>query len=513
MQVGRVSMVMIATVLSVGTGASAQDMASRGRVKAAKIIDAWLRAEGGSKRLAQLHTVEYQGTVTDAATKASGRFTLILKQPNCLYQEIATGGESMRLAYNGQSAWRDDQAGLRTLTGAEADALESTARYRNDRFVEYKKEKVRLRSLGDETVRGQVTHHMEVITSTGIRREVYFGASDHLILEESLAGDGSDLTVGERIFYSGFHAVDGIAEPSQIEYDQAGHTWTVTVTRVLHNPTVDDAIFSFPTASDRPLPKVADLLKAVEEHQKALEKLVEQYTCNKTRTEFEVDSRGVTIQKESKEYEVYYLGGDELDRLISKDGKPLSPDEDHRESERLQKRVQHYENKQAKATARADNGQQKKRDKDDVQVSDFLRMDSFTNPRREIFRGHEVIVFDFEPNPTYKPDTTVERLLHELEGSVWIDEQAQDVVRLEAHLTGTFKMAGGLFASVQKGSAFTFEQAKINEEVWLPSYLEAHVSARFLLLKGLSGNFAERYANYRKFHVESVTQPGTARAN
>jgi hypothetical protein len=513
MQVGRVPIFVIATVLSVVTGTSAQDTASRDRVNAAKIIDAWLRVEGGSRRLAQLHSVEYEGTVTDAATKVSGRFTLTLKQPNRLYQDITMGSDSVRLAYNGQSAWRDDQAGLRTLTGAEAEALESTARYRNDRFVQYKKEKVRLRSLGDETVRGQATHHMEVITSTGISREVYFGASDHLILEESLAGSSSDAAGSERIFYSGYHTVDGIAEPSQIEYSQAGHTWTVAVTRVLHNPTVDDTIFSFPKASDRPLPKVADLLKAVEDHQKALEKLVEQYTCNKIRTEFDVDSRGTTIQKESKEYEVYYLGGDEVDRLTAKDGKPLSPDEDRRESERVRKRAQDYENKQAKATARADNGQQKKRDKDNVQVSDFLRMDRFTNPRRETFRGHEVIVFDFQPNPTYKPDTTVERLLHELEGSVWIDEQAQDVVRLEAHLTGTFKMAGGLVASVQKGSAFTFEQAKIKDEVWLPSYLEAHVSARLLLLKGLSGNFAERYTNYRKFHVESVTQPGTVRAN
>jgi hypothetical protein len=210
---------------------------------------------------------------------------------------------------------------------------------------------------------------------------------------------------------------------------------------------------------------------------------------------------------------VYYLGGEELDRLMKRDGKALSPDEERHESERLQKRAQEYEKKQVKKANETDSGQEEKRHKDDVQVSDFLRIDRFTNPRRETFRGHEVIVFDFEPNPSYKPSTTIEHFLHELEGSVWIDEQAQDVVRLEAYLNNTFKMAGGLFASLQKGSAFTFEQAKVADEVWMPSYLEAHVSAKLLLLKGLSGNFTERYGDYRKFHVESVTQPGTVRAN
>lgn len=68
-------------------------------------------------------------------------------------------------------------------------------------------------------------------------------------------------------------------------------------------------------------------------------------------------------------------------------------------------------------------------------------------------------------------------------------------------------------ASLKKGSAFTFEQSKINEEVWLPSSLEAHVNARLLLLKGMEGNFIERYSDYKKFRVESMTKQGTVKEN
>jgi hypothetical protein len=47
----------------------------------------------------------------------------------------------------------------------------------------------------------------------------------------------------------------------------------------------------------------------------------------------------------------------------------------------------------------------------------------------------------------------------------------------------------------------------------LPSFLEAHVSARLFLLKGLSGNVVMRYRDYQKFHVEGVTRPGMVREN
>jgi hypothetical protein len=479
---------------------------------AAKIINDYIRAEGGAKRLAQQRTVEFQGTVTDAASKATGSFTMILERPNRLYREFTTGGQTTREAYNGKSAWREDPSGLRTLTGAEGKALETEARFLNQRFVDYKKGKERVKLLGDEPVRGRAARKVEVITGANVRRQVYFDAASHLILEEVIP-QGTDGSNPERIFYDDYRAIDGITEPFRMEYQQGGQDWLVTVSRVSHNPAVEEAVFAFPAASNRPLPDIADLLKAVDRNQKAIEKLVEQYTCDKSDEEFEVDSHGQVKSKDVKVYNVFYLGGDEVDRLVSKNGHPLSAAEEQKENEHIQKAIKDYEKKQARKAEAASRGEEPKHDKDDPQISDFLRMEHFTNPRRETFRGHEVIVFDFEPNPSYKPTSMVENLIHDLVGAVWVDEQAQDVVRLEAYMAGNFKLAGGLLASLKKGSAFTFEQSKVNDEVWMPSYMEAHINARLLLLKGMEGNFIEHYANYRKFHVESVTKQGTVKGD
>jgi hypothetical protein len=489
-----------------------------------RMIAASIRAEGGAKRLAAIRTVEYQGTLTTPDGQASGHYTLILEQPNRLYEEVTVGDETVREAYNGRSAWRQDKAGLRTLTGSEGTLLEAAAHSRNDRLVHLRKEKVRLLSLGDETVRGHSAERLEVTTLAGVKREIAIDDHTHLVLEELIPGAPGDpaqdadrkaasegKSAGDtRIFYDDYRPVDGVPEPYHLEVVAPDHDWVVTMTRVLHNPPVDDAVFRFPTSAGRPLPDIASLLHAVDAHQKEIEKLVEQYTCDKSQEEFSVDKHGALKSNDTEEDQVFYLGGDEIDRVVKKNGKPLSPAEEKKQDDHIQKALRDYQKKQAKEAKEAkEGGEPKKKDDGDLKISDFLKIDRFTNPRWETYRGHEVIVFDFEPNPAFKPTSMAEHLLHELSGAIWIDQQDADAVRLEAHFTDSFKLAGGVLASLQKGSAFTFEQAKINDEVWMPSYLEVHFNAKVLLFAGFSGNFIQRYSNYQKFRVETATRTVT----
>jgi hypothetical protein len=70
------------------------------------------------------------------------------------------------------------------------------------------------------------------------------------------------------------------------------------------------------------------------------------------------------------------------------------------------------------------------------------------------------------------------------------------------------KFGGGLLANLQKGTSFVFEQAFINNEVWLPTYEEAHVGVRVLMVKGIKVNEVTRYSDYKKFNVETLATIG-----
>jgi hypothetical protein len=69
-------------------------------------------------------------------------------------------------------------------------------------------------------------------------------------------------------------------------------------------------------------------------------------------------------------------------------------------------------------------------------------------------------------------------------------------------------IAGGVLANVQKGTSFTFEQAFVNNEVWLPTYVEAHIGLRLLLVKGFRVNMTTRYSDYKRFNVETLSTIG-----
>jgi hypothetical protein len=255
------------------------------------------------------------------------------------------------------------------------------------------------------------------------------------------------------------------------------------------------------SAPRRPLPDIKQLFNDLQENQKQIESLMEQYGCTEDEELHELDKNGRVKKSIVNEYEDFYLGGQLVRRKVKKDGKPLDPEEQKKEDGRIEKRIREYEKK------KGEEGQDAaKKKKERIDVSTFLRMSNFNHPRWEEYRRHNVIVFDFAPNPDYRPQSKTEDLLHKLVGTLWVDDDARQVVRLEAHLSDAYKLGGGLLASIHKGASLVLEQAKMNDEVWLPSYVEMYFSARLLLVASALGDYTSRFSDYKKFRVETVTR-------
>lgn len=465
-----------------------------------KVVDQYLRASGGARALAQIQTETIAGSLTDESGR-SGSFSLIAKAPNRFYLEIIAGAERQVEAYNGMSAWgQDAEHGVHTLTGAAAREAEAEGRYRNSRLADLKKAKLNVVLLGVEKVGGRDADHLQVLLAPGLAREIFVDRASHLIVRETAPGEQMD--------YDDYRPVDGIPAASRIELRRGGHVYRVEVTRTQFNSAVDDPVFDFPRASAAPLPDIKTLIIEVSRNQKAVEEMQKQYTCHVTSEEDKVDSKGRTVSRGVKEYEVFYIGGDEVRHKVAEDGKPLAGDAKKKEDDRFNKEYAKMEEQAAKKAADPKK-QQKEDEQQETQISDVLRAVRFSNARRERFRGQEVIAVDFGPDPGYKPRNLMENVAHKMSGVLWIDEQARDVARMEAHFTASFKIAGGVLASIEQGTSFVVEQAKVNDEVWLPIYSEVHAGGRVLFLR-MKANEIERYSDYRKFHTDSkitIVQP------
>lgn len=237
------------------------------------------------------------------------------------------------------------------------------------------------------------------------------------------------------------------------------------------------------------------LLKAVEGNQKQIEEGRKNYIFHRRDEEQDTDESGNVKKTTVSEYEVFFMGHREIERLLVKDGKPLSDSEKKKQDDEVAKQEKRARERMRKEEA----GEQ---DKDEINLAKFLADDRFYNLRRETFRGREVYAFDFAPRPDFKPHNLSEKVLESLGGTLWIDEDAKQAVRLEAHLLDGFKVGGGIVGSVKKGGNVVFEQEKVNGEVWLPSYGEVHLDYRIVFSRKVT-NVVVKYSDYRKFKVES----------
>src|ERR1700688_2898079 len=363
---------------------------------AAKIVDQYIKAEGGSKVLARLNTLTLEGTFANSANEKAGTYTLITKQSNRYYSELVDGDRTSIEAYNGKSAWHQNAGELGTLVGSEGAQLEAAGQYYNSRLVNAKKNKLGIALIGQAQVRGKDALQIEVTTSAGFKRQMFFDPQTHLIVKEAAPIGGID----EQILYADYRTQDGVKLPFKIELHRGSDVYDITVTRTVVNGTVGERVFDFPKKSQVQLPDLKALFKEIDDNQKAIDKLKENYAGTRTEEETEYDKTGKVTKREGKEYTFFYLDGDEISTLISKDGKPLGEEEQEKENEKTQKEIREHEKKDAKDKDKAKKDDAKK-DDDDPGIEVFLRACQFVNPRRERFRGHDVLVFDFEPNPEF----------------------------------------------------------------------------------------------------------------
>jgi cellobiose-specific phosphotransferase system component IIA len=238
-------------------------------------------------------------------------------------------------------------------------------------------------------------------------------------------------------------------------------------------------------------------LRDVEARQKQLDKVRENYTFRSVQTTRQLDSRGNTKKVETEEHEVFFVNGHQVEKLVRKDGKDLTPDQARKEQDRVNKEV-----------LKISQPGYKDPQKDEITVARLLQIVAFSRPRRVQLNGRDTIAFDFAGDEHAKTHSRDEDALKKVSGTIWIDEADHEVSRMSATLDENYHVGFGLLASVAKGSNVVFDQALIHNEAWLPTAIALHLQARAFLVAGIRAEIDVRFDQYRKFQTDAVQQPG-----
>src|SRR3984893_9421574 len=133
-----------------------------------------------------------------------------------------------------------------------------------------------------------------------------------------------------------------------------------------------------------PLPDAATMLRDVEARQKQLDKVRENYTFRSVHTTRQLDSSGNTKKVETEEHEVFFVNGHQVEKLVRKDGKDLTPDQARKEQDRVNKQV-----------LKISQPGYTNPDKDEITVARLLQIVTFSKPRRVRLNGRDTIAFNF----------------------------------------------------------------------------------------------------------------------
>jgi hypothetical protein len=489
----------ISILLSGAITASAQS--------AGKIVKQAAKAMGGEKARRSIKSWQARGTIVNSRSGESGSFQAASLRPNLYTIAYDIRGLEVASGYNGKSAWvRDSRDGLRTLTGAESRDFQAEARWRNNLWLDYKKDKAKLTFAGKTEINGRPANSVILTTVKNVKIKMHFDAASGLLVRDEVpAGE-----VTRTCDYSDYRPVNGAMEPHAISVAIGEERYEIKLDQVEHNTKLDQSIFDFPKVSHEPLPDILSLIKEVGQNEDEIERILENYTYTENVTKRSLDSKGQLRETETETHELTFYKGNRIRRLIAKNGKPLTADQEADENKRVEKKIREIEKKEAeKERKKAQASSQEDPAEEDFDrnrrpsIADVLRASKLVNPRRERYRNRDVIVFDYEPLPGYKPQKDYEKIFGKMAGALWVDVTDKQVARVEARLVEPYKIGGGLVASLKDGGSFVLEQDRVNDEIWLPTRADLNLSIKIFLVKGIDVNVAIAYGSYKRFNVEA----------
>ena len=178
-------------------------------------------------------------------------------------------------------------------------------------------------------------------------------------------------------------------------------------------------------------------------------------------------------------------------RLISKERRPLTHEEDAAERDRLQTMLD-----SPAAFAKHIKGDQsgKKLAVALVKLMPEAMLYDYVpgQPQRPQIQAHPEqtpeIVLDFKPNPDWNPPTLPSQALIGLQGRLWIDPKTHHLVRLEGEIFRPVSVGWSLIAHINPGGKLTLDQSPVSDKRWIFSHFVEQISLRALMIKNITEN-------------------------
>jgi len=194
-------------------------------------------------------------------------------------------------------------------------------------------------------------------------------------------------------------------------------------------------------------------------------------------------------------------------RLIQRNGRPLSAEEDAAERSRLSAILQN-----PSGFARHIKREQENKKMGVKLIREMSDAFLWTyTPGQPQLPGREgssgaLVVLDFKPNPKWSAPDIESEPLTGVEGRAWIDPQARTVVRLEATLTHAVNIGWGMVAHIYPGGSAKVDQTNAMGQRWIVHHIVEQLTIRALLVKTVNQHLQFDTSDYQAVKAMSFQE-------
>jgi hypothetical protein len=191
-------------------------------------------------------------------------------------------------------------------------------------------------------------------------------------------------------------------------------------------------------------------------------------------------------------------------KMTLNDGRPLTPEMEDAEEARLE-RLLNSPSEQARHV--------RQYDEDEERIGRILAL--LPNAFVYEYDGEENGCYKlrFHPNPAYQADRIEARIFHAMSGTLWVDERAKRLVRLEGRVEENVDFGFGILGRLYKGGWFRLVRVQVSPTEWKTATLEVHMNVRALLVKTFARETSEVRGGFVPVPAGMTLRQGLAELN
>jgi hypothetical protein len=199
-----------------------------------------------------------------------------------------------------------------------------------------------------------------------------------------------------------------------------------------------------------------------------------------------VDPKGSVVK------EIFETKDGDVARLIEKDGKPLPPEDEQAEIDRLNHLLEHPEVQEHR---------HKKEQEDSARGDEMVRMlpDAFLFTYKGMVDGPNGPCYrlEFRPDPAFTPPDREGEVYHGMVGELWVDQAQLRLAKIDAHLISDVNFGWGVLGRLYKGGSILVQNSDVGLNHWETIHMKLQLQGKLLMMKSVDYSTTEDFSDFK----------------